>query len=259
MIESDDGKWTQIAKSMTGAVVDALTASGDTVFNMSVLKSVKYLLGNQQGVMAGLADVPQNYASQFIPTLSSQLAGTIDPTARQTYVKGDWPASAKGALLNKIPFASKTLPAKQTPFGGDIQRIQNPLSRAAAQFLSPGTISVDQGVDPVVDAELRRLNKESGLKNQFPTMVPNYIEKTQKHPRINLTPEETVQYQKRTGQLTQAAFEKIVNSGAYKNARDNKAKNMTADDVKAKMLADAIADAKAQAKSDIVKRKGYRS
>jgi hypothetical protein len=259
IIQSDDGRWTQIAKSMTNAVVDALTASGDTVFNMSVLKSVKYLLGNQQGVMAGLADLPQNYASQFIPTLSSQLAGTIDPTARQTYVKGNWPASAKGVLLNKIPFASMTLPAKQTPYGEDIQRIQNPLGRAAAQFLSPGTISVNQGVDPAVDAELRRLNKDSGLKTQFPTMVPSYIEKTQKYPRINLTPEETVQYQKRTGQLTQAAFKKLINSGKYTNAKADKSKNMSADEVKAKMLADAISDAKAEAKAEIVKKKGYKT
>ncbi|MCK9566391.1 MAG: hypothetical protein M0Q43_10115, partial [Methanothrix sp.] len=257
IIQSDDGRWTQIAKSMTNAVVDALTASGDTVFNMSVLKSVKYLLGNQQGVMAGLADLPQNYASQFIPTLSSQLAGTIDPTARQTYVKGNWPASAKGVLLNKIPFASMTLLAKQTPYGEDIKRIQNPLGRAAAQFLSPGAISVNQGVDSAVDAELRRLNKESGLKTQFPTMVPNYIEKTQKYPRINLTPEETVQYQKRTGQLTQEAFKKLINSGNYTNTKADKSKNMSADEVKAKMLAEAISDAKAEAKAEIVKKKGY--
>lgn len=250
MVQNNDGRWTQVAKSMTNAVVDALTASGDTVFNMSVLKSVKYLLGNQQGVMAGLADLPQNYASQFIPTAASQLAGTIDPTVRQTYVKGNWPASMKGVLLNKIPGASKTLPAKQTPFGEDMQRAANPFTRALSQFVSPGIIAVNQKIDPAIDAELRRLNSVSGLKTQMPTMTPNYIEATKNYPKLNLTQEEATKYQKITGQKTLANFRKTMSSGSYINAKT--------DEKKAELLAKEISKAKAEAKAEIVKSRGYK-
>lgn len=250
MIESGDGRWTQIAKSMTNAVVDSLTASGDTAFNMSVLKSVKYLLGNQQGVMAGLADLPQNYASQFIPAAASQLAGMIDPTVRQTYVKGNWPASMKGVLLNKVPFASKTLPAKQTPFGEDMQRAANPFTRALSQFVSPGIIAVNQKIDPAIDAELRRLNSVSGLKTQMPTMTPNYIEGTKNYPKINLTQEEATKYQKLTGQKTLANFRKIMGDSKYVNAKT--------DEAKAELLAKEISKAKAEAKAEIVKSRGYK-
>jgi len=255
---NDTSRLQQIAVTVSGGIIDALTASGDTVFNMSVLKGLKNLLGNPQGVTAGLSQLPQQYASQFIPTLSSQVAGLVDPTVRQSYEKGNLAGSMKNALLSKIPFASRTLPAKQTPYGEDVKREQNPALRVFGQFLSPGNIATDQNVKPGIDEELRRLNAE-GLKNQFPTITPNYIDKTQKHPRINLTAEEATQYQKRTGKLTEEAFNKILNSSAYQNAKANKEKNKSVDEVKADMLAKAIADAKAKAKAEIVESKGYKA
>jgi len=99
---------------------------------------------------------------------------------------------------------------------------------------------------------------EFGLTNQFPTMVPNYIEKTQTHPRIELTPAEATQYQKRVGQLTLSSFGKVMNSSSYTNARANKAKNKSADEVKADKLAEAISDAKALAKKEILKSRGMK-
>jgi hypothetical protein len=257
---NDTSRLMQIAVSLSGGIYDTLAASGDTVFNMSIMKGIKDLLGNQQGPIAGLANLPGQYASQFIPTLSSQIAGMVDPTVRQSYVSGNIPASIKATLLNKIPFASKMLPAKQTPYGEDVKREPNIGMRAFSQFLSPGIIATDQNVKPGIDAELRRLGAE-GLKNQFPTMTPNYIEGvTTKpvHPRINLTPDEATAYQKRTGQLTEESFNKLLNSGAYQNAKADKAKMKSVDEVKADMMAKSIADAKAKAKAEIVKGKGYK-
>ena len=60
-------------------------------------------------------------------------------------------------------------------------------------------------------------------------MVDNYIEKTQAHPRIDLTPKETTQYQKRVGKLTLEVFKEIMGSDEYQNAVANPEKNMTAD------------------------------
>jgi len=254
---NDTEKLTKMASSISSAIVDGLNASGDTVFNMSVMRGVKLLLGGQQGVMEGLAQLPQNYATQFIPTLSNQISGTVDPLVRQTYVKGDMTKSFKNSIQSRIPLASKSLQPKQTPFGEDMKKIENPIGRAFGQFLSPGIITKNQNIPPKIDSELRRLN-EFGLTKQFPTIVPNYIEKTQAHPRISLSPTETTAYQKRVGELTLDSFGKIIDRGSYSNARPIKSKNKTADEVRADLLADAISDAKAQAKKEILKGKGYR-
>lgn len=247
--QNDTEKLMALAELASTMIYSALAASTDTAFNMSVMKSLKSILGNPQGVAEGLSQLPQNYASQFMPTALGQLAGVVDPTVRQTYVKGNMVESAKNTLINKVPFASRTLEPKQTPFGEDVKRLSNPLGRLAAQTVIPGNIAVNQNIDPAIDAELRRLN-EYGFTKQFPTMTPNYIEKTKDHPKITLTQEEATQYQKRTGQLTQAEFKKIINSYAYINTDD--------DEKKADMLADAIKDAKAQAKAEILAEKGYK-
>lgn len=247
--QNDTEKLMALAELASTMIYSALAASTDTAFNMSVMKSLKSILGNPQGVAEGLSQLPQNYASQFMPTALGQLAGVVDPTVRQAYVKGNMVESAKNTLINKVPFASRTLEPKQTPFGEDVKRLSNPLGRLAAQTVIPGNIAVNQNIDPAIDAELRRLN-EYGFTKQFPTMTPNYIEKTKDHPKITLSQEESTQYQKRTGQLTQAEFTKIINSYAYINTDD--------DEKKADMLADAIKDAKAQAKAEILKKKGYK-
>jgi len=257
--KNDSSKFEEMALTAANGIMEGLNASGDVVFNMSIMKGIKTLLGSgYNGFMEGMAQLPQGYATQFIPTLSSQIAGTIDPVSRQTYVKGSLPGSMRNALVSRIPVASTTLQPRQTPFGTDMKKIENPAGRAFSQFLSPGIITKDQGINPKVDSELRRLNKAEGLSNQLPTMVPNYIEKTQKHPKIGLSPEETTRYQKRVGQLTLASFGKIINSGAYKNARANKAKGKSADEIKADMLATAVSDAKALAKKEILKGKGLK-
>jgi len=257
--KNDSSKLGEIALTVSNGIMEGLNASGDTVFNMSIMKGIKTLLGSgTKGFMEGVAQLPQGYATQFIPTLSSQLAGTVDPLVRQTYVKGDMPQSFKNALISRVPLASTKLEPKQTPFGEDMKKIENPIGRAFSQFLSPGIITKDQGIDPKIDTELRRLNDVEGLKTQFPTMVPNYIEKTQTHPRITLTPEEATQYQKRVGELTLSAFTKTIGSGSYKSLKPNKAKGKTIDEVKADLLAEKIADAKALAKKEILKKRGLK-
>jgi len=257
--ENDSSRLREMALTSANGIMEGLNASGDTVFNLSIMKGIKTLLGSgTKGFMEGLAQLPQSYATQFIPTMFNQLAGTIDPLVRQSYVKGNMPESFKNAIVSRIPGASMSLQAKQTPFGEDTKKIENPIGRALAQFLSPGIVANNQDIDPKIDSELRRLN-EFGLTKQFPTMVPNYIDKTQSHPRIELTPAETAQYQKRAGQLTLKSFNKIMNSGAYINAKENKSKNKSADEVKADLLANAIEEAKALAKKEIVQKKGYRA
>jgi hypothetical protein len=109
-----------------------------------------------------------------------------------------------------------------------VKRPDNLGLRAFSQFISPGTIAIEQKIDPKIDAELRRLYESTGLKTHFPTGVDNFIPKTKYHPQINLTEAETKAYQKRVGELTMQAFAKTIN----KTTQPNSKKNLTADELK---------------------------
>jgi hypothetical protein len=254
----DDAKIIDIAKRLLGGMQDSLEASGDTIFNMSIMRGVKTLLGGgTKSFMEGMAELPKGYATQFVPTLANQFAGILDPTVREAYVKGDLGSSFKNALTSRIPGLSSALQPKQTPFGEDVKKIENLPGRAFAQLFSPGIITVDQKINPQIDLELKRLS-EFGLTKQFPTMVESYIAKTQTHPRVELTPEEKTEYQKRVGKLTETSFNKTLTSSEYRNAKADKKKGKSVDDVKSDILAEAISDAKAQAKKEILKKKGLK-
>lgn len=246
---NDDAKLSEKIMNVLGGVSDGIKASGEAVANMSMLQTVKSLLFNPQGYFEGFKDLPKDFVTQLIPSMVGKFASSVDPLVRTQYVKGDWGASVKNSVIAKIPFASKSLQPKLTPFGGETKRIENPIGRTLAQFLSPGIIAKNQGINPKIDTELRRLN-EFGLTNQFPTMVPNYIDKTQTHPRIKLTPDETTQYQKSVGQLTLSSFDAIMDSNPYLHAID--------DAKKASLLAKAISDAKARTKEEILKSRGLK-
>ena len=244
----DDSKlWTAISNTL-GGVSNSVEAAGEVTLNMSMLQTLKRLIGNPKGYLEGFKDLPKNLVSQMIPSMLGKFAATGDPLVRTQYVQGDRIASLKNTAIAKIPFASKSLQPKQTPFGENVKKIENIPGRVFSQFFSPGIIAKDQNINPKIDTELRRLNNAEGLKTQFPTMVPNYIEGTQTHPRINLTPTETTKYQKRVGELTLSSFGEVMSSSSYLQTNDNVKK--------ADLLAKAISDAKALAKEEILKSRG---
>jgi hypothetical protein len=246
LIEKNDTTGLQqMAQKFAIGMLDSFNASGDTVFNMSFMKGIRQLLGSgTQGVMEGLAQLPMNYAMQYIPTILNQTAGQIDPIVRQSYFKGNAVESAKAAALSKIPFASKTLQPKQTPWGQDVKRVGNPWLRAFSQFASPGIITVPQNIDEEVDTELRRLNK-MGETIQFPRVASNSF--TWKGQKFNLTPEEYTTFQKTLGQNTLTAYKEYIKTPEYKALDDSD---------KAKELSNIITDAQDLARFQVIQSKG---
>lgn len=202
-----------IAEKYGLAMLDAFSAAGDTMFNMSVLQGIQGLFNNPNGFSAGLAQMPSDFASQMIPTTFGQVARAVDPTIRQTYYGTADIRSQTAPLINKIPFASATLPAKITPFGQEQRGIENPVVRAIQSLYNPGNITAPQEIDAQVDAELRRLYDKGQLK-QFPTAVDRtfkFMDKT-----INLDDTEYTQYQRDVGANTISAYKDIINSDEYK-------------------------------------------
>lgn len=243
--ENDVSKIEEMAKKFAVGMLDSFNASGDTVFNMSIMKGIRQLLGSgTKGFMESLAQTPQNYAMQFIPSVVGQTAGLVDPTVRQTYYKGNPIESAKAMALSKIPIASKSLEPKQTPWGQNVKRNGDTLIRAFSQFLSPGIMNEPQNINPEVDAELRRLNK-MGETIQFPTVATNsFIWKGQK---FDLSPKEYSDFQRTLGQNTLTAYTDYIKSPEYQKLNDTE---------KAKELSGIISDAKELAKFQLIKSKG---
>jgi len=242
--ENNQSVLLQMAQKFGTGLLDGFNASGDTVFNMSILKGIRQLIGSgTQGVMEGFAQLPQNIAMQFVPTVANQAAGMIDPTVRQTYYSNKPLESAKAQLLSKIPFASKKLEPKLTPWGEPVKRPANPLLRAFSQFVSPGIVSVPQNINPEVDREIRRLG-DLGETVQFPTVATNSF---QWNGKFDLTPKEYTTYQKTLGQETLKAYANTINTTEYKALSD-------AD--KAKKLSSLISDSRDKAKFEIIKSRG---
>jgi hypothetical protein len=244
LAQSNDATGMQeMARKFATGLLDAFNASGDTVFNMSFMKGIRQLLGSgMKGVMEGLSQLPMNYATQYIPTISNQIAGVVDPVVRQTYYKSS--PSAEATLLSRIPFASRTLQPKQTPWGQDVTRPQNPFVRAFSQFLSPGNVSVPQKIDPAVDTELRRLNQQ-GETVQFPRIAAEKF--TWKGQEFIMTPEEYTAFQKMLGQNTLEMYKEYIQTPEYRAMNDQD---------KAKELSGIISDAQDLARFQLIQSKG---
>jgi hypothetical protein len=194
-------------------LLDAFEAAGDTMFNMSVLQGIRSLFANPKGFSAGLAELPANYVNQFIPTVAGQIARTIDPTVRQTNYGSTDIRTPAATIVNKIPFASRTLQPKITPFGQEQKSADNPVVRALQNLYNPAGLNVKQEIDLQVDKELRRLYDQGQLK-QFPTTVDRTFKFMDK--AVSLTDAEYAQYQRTTGQETIKAFKDIINSDEYR-------------------------------------------
>jgi len=221
-IEAGD---TETVKSISGfygqAMLDAFNAGGDTIFNMSVLQGIQQLIGDPQGFISGVMQLPSSYTKQFIPTLSGQAAATIDPTVYQTKFGPNNPLTleywkSQGAqVAAKIPGLAPAigLQPQVNAFGQNVQGVQNPWLRALQSFVNPGNINVAQDIDPQIDGEIRRLY-QAGQIQQFPitpTRSFSFMGKA-----VSITDAEYTEYQRTTGQESLSAMKDIINSSDYK-------------------------------------------
>ncbi len=138
----DDGE--QVFKQAT----DALSRLFEPMVNMTMLsgisstiESATYSQTNPLFAIAG--NIAQNYAGQVVPTLSGQIARTIDDTRRTTYAdKDNWVPDSVQTFLqrqaNKIPGLSQNQPA-YTDVWGRPDRTENWVLRASRTSFRLGT------------------------------------------------------------------------------------------------------------------------
>lgn len=200
---------------------DPLQAGINTVVDLPFL----------QGISRGLRDLQEgNYAqagvnvassipSQFVPTLGSQFAQTIDPYQRETYDPNKLQYGLNSAIA-KVPFASKTLPEKIDVTGQPIERYSTNGGRKLFDiFLNPTFIN-KKTTDPVL-SELKYIYDQTKETSHFMPSVKKKLEfidvdgNTQK---LVLTGREFSEYQRRLGQRMYNEFDYIMDLPEYANA-----------------------------------------
>ena len=202
--------------------VNAISRMFEPMMNMTMLSglsgAIQSAAYNQANPIIGIgSNVAQNFLGQVFPTLSGQIARTIDDTRRTTFYDKttDVPKGLQTFLqtqTNKIPGLSQRNPAWLDSWGrADVT--ENPLVRFLENFLSPGYIA-ERNTDDV-DTELQRLYDlgEEGV-------LPKNPEKSAEVDGKRLTAEQWQTYAQTKGSESRDMLEGIISSPQYQELSD---------------------------------------
>lgn len=222
-------------------ITDALVAGGSTLFEQSMLSGLSELFGGYDGFPLALANAVLDMPSQFVPTLSKQVAEMADPYARRT-ATGGLVDKAANKVLARVPGATKKLEPVVDVLGRDVKRYggKNNLFNV---FLNPANVNL---ANPTAETkEIWRIYEETGDADIFPKVAPNSF--TDNNTSYALTPKEQTQFQRTMGQETSQELRRLMSSSRYKNGTD-------AD--KAALVKKVIEAAYNKAKAELVQNRG---
>lgn len=201
---------------MFGQASDIFVNALDPVTDMSMMQSLNNMLDNIRyndesigGSIGGLVlDAGTSYLRQYVPTVLSKAARTVDDTRRSSYGGGS-SATERNAnyllrsTLNKFPVLSKNNEPYIDQWGREESSLDGTDDTAGGMFLrgaynfgSPGYYSAEN-VTPV-DEYLQGLYDGTGNSKVYPEKASSKI--TVDSDDYYMTPEEKTEYAKTTGQ-----------------------------------------------------------
>lgn len=204
-------------------IIGAIGNITDPVFELSMLQglnSTMNTLGSDNPTWETFKNTVKSYFAQYNPTFLGQIARTIDPKRRTTYAdKNSIVPSALQTFaqkqLQKIPFASKTLPTYKDQFGRE-SVTENVVERIFSNFLSPGYLADVK--DQPVENELTKLYEKTGEIAILPSYASESI--TVDKQKKNLTAKEYDTFAKVRGNVAYDNLEKLMTSQEYKSMDD---------------------------------------
>jgi hypothetical protein len=195
------------------AVNKAIATGGDTIFNMSMLQTVKSFFGGAGGsATEQIMGLPVSYLQQAMPTVLGQTARTIDDTKRSTYDTTGFGKFTR-QLASKVPGLSFTLEPQLDIWG---RKISN--GGALQQFISPGYFSQNDN-DPVTK-EVKRIYQATNETDFLPKLTSGSFGDG-KGNTVELTPKQLTQFQQEMGTKNYRDIMVLINSNGYKNAKDD--------------------------------------
>lgn len=214
-------------------VLETLGQTLDPLSEMSFLSSLDSVLSSyDSGVQRffGIGEAMlQNYATQFVPTVSSQLAATLDDTKRSTKVAGDSNMKVLeetyNKLIYKIPGLRQTLEPSTDIWGNEVKQSEDLLQRAFENFISP--YSRKENIATEIDAELKDLYSQTGDTGILPSIPSNYVNYDGE--KYNMSAKEYTDYKKTYGQTANDLLEDLFRTTTYKNATSEDRTDMVND------------------------------
>lgn len=207
--------------------IDALSSAMNPMIEMSMLSGVasavkSFAQGDAQFFQNLAINSAKSYVNQFFPTLGGQIAKMVDDTERTTTsTKQNMFAKAVDStgrqILNKIPFASKLLPAKTDVWGNELKREPNKLYRALQQAVFPWTEKTLKSTN--VDNSISDLYEKTGDNSVLPNTSINK-DFTINSEKYRLTSDEYANYKKQYGKTSYNLLNKLTSSSEYKNMTD---------------------------------------
>src|SRR5690554_3022288 len=228
------------------SIAGAISASLDPMTEMSFLQGFNRILSTYdnnklQGIV--LASL-ESYASQFIPTISNQIARLVDDVRRTTSTTGKTSSKKKftqrsNYMISRIPFLSKQLEPYVNVWG-EIEQNSDFVDRLMENTAYPFWISKNK--PSFVDDEIMRLYKISGNTSILPGIPNSYYMKDGE--RIDMTPEEYTEFKIKVGTFSKKQLQEIFTSQFYKDLDDEE---------KEKVIEKVYSRAREFAKSDMSK------
>ena len=203
-------------------VVETLAQTLDPLSEMSFLSGLDSVLSSYDSGLqkfAGIGEtMVQNYATQFVPTLSSQVATVLDDTKRSTKVGSDSDFKFVDQTINKlkykIPFLRETLEPSTDIWGNNIKQTENVLARSFETFLAP--YAVKKNTATAVDEEIKALYRETGEDSVIPGIPSNTV--TYKDQKYKMSEKEFTAYKQTYGQTSFGMLEELFRTDTYRNA-----------------------------------------
>lgn len=226
--EDPDEDGTAIDKKF-GKALDSMERMFEPMLNMTVLSGVSDALRsasyNQSNPFTSVGgSVATGFAGQVVPTLLGQIARTVDPVRRSTYVDKDSgvPSSLQRFIQtqqNKIPGLSQRNVPYLDVWGNETVQ-DNPLIRALQNFISPGYVA--RRKDSAIDDELRRLDS-MGYDGVLPSMRQKGQSLDLDHDgeKERLTRDQWEAWQKSQGQTAKTLLDDLLASQAYQSMSDD--------------------------------------
>lgn len=211
-------------------VMQTLAQTLDPLSEMSFLSSLDDVLSSYDSGVEKFANIGvsalQSYVSQFIPTLSSQVASMLDSKKRTTKAPADSGFKAVDETVNelkyKIPFLRNTLEPTTDIWGQTVEQDGNLVGRAFDTFLAPYTEK--ELIATEIDTELKRLYSETGDNGVIPSIPGNTF--TYKKVKYEMSAEEYTEYKQIYGQTASILFERLFATKEYQNASDKEKAKM---------------------------------
>ena len=209
----DSDKLTQMADAM-GTIIDPLT-------EMSMLQGLNRTMKSyEQNALGGMiTNAIQNYALQYIPTISGQVARTLSPERKTTTGAGTGATKTFNTFVNKakakIPGLINTLEHYTNKFG-QTKVTEGIIKREVENFLSPAYFK-DVKTEKVY-SELQKLYDKTGELGILPTSASRYF--TKDGVKVYLTPEEYTKFNTIDGQNSLKSLDAFFKSYRYKNLTD---------------------------------------